>query len=235
MNRKQNKKQQIAFERQNMPYERFLRFGPQALTESELLAIVLRTGTKGKPALKMAEEILSLANEKREGLLGLYDMTLEDLKSIVGMGEVKAVKVKCLTELSARISAASAKEGLIVNSPGTIAEYFMEKLRHNKTESVFLACFDAKGELIHEEELATGSVNSAVTTPREIFLKAMEQKAVNVILVHNHPSGDPTPSSADMALTRGAAQMGITLGIPLLDHIVIGDNRYVSFKEAGLL
>ncbi len=238
MNKKQNNTHQSnkdSVRNQNMPYERFKRFGAKALTESELLAIILRTGTKGKPALKMAEEILSLADSKREGLLGLYDISVEELMSINGVGEVKAVKVKCLTELSARISAASAKTGMIVRCPETVAQYFMEKMRHNKTESVMIACLDSKGEFIGEKELSIGSVNSAVISPREIFLEAMRKEAVNIILVHNHPSGDPTPSNADIALTNAALEMGRMVGIPLLDHIIIGDNKYTSFKEKGLL
>lgn len=223
------------YKNQNLPYERFKRFGPKSLTESELLAIILRTGTKGKPALKMAEEILDLADHKKKGLSGLYDISLDELMSIGGMGEVKAVKIKCLTELSARISSSSAKAGLIVQHPWTIAQYFMEKMRHNKTESVVVACLDSKGELIGERELSIGSVNSAVVSPREVFMEAMRCEAVNIILIHNHPSGDPSPSTSDIALTDAILKMGDTLEIPLLDHIIIGDNKYTSFKEKGLL
>ena len=223
------------YENQNMPYERFLRFGPETLTESELLAIILRTGTKGKPALQIAEEILHLADSKKEGLLGLYDISLEELMAINGVGEVKAVRIKCLTELSARISKASAKVGLIVDHPATVAHYFMEKMRHFKTERVLVACLDAKGEFIGEKELSAGSVNSALISPREIFMEAMKQEAVNIILIHNHPSGDPKPSKADIELTVSVKQMGVILGVPLLDHIIIGDNKYTSFKEQGLL
>lgn len=222
-------------ENQNMPYERFIRFGPEALTETELLAIILRTGMKGKPAIKLAEEILELANEKRDGLLGLHELTLEELMSIQGMGEVKAVKIKCLTELSARISKASAKTGIIVREPQTIAQYFMEEMRHNKTERVMLVCLDSKGKFIREQELSAGSVNSSLISPREIFLEAIKTEAVNIILVHNHPSGDPTPSRADMELTKTVKELGFVMGIPLLDHIIIGDNIYTSFKEKGLL
>ena len=222
-------------ENQNMPYERFIRFGPEALTETELLAIILRTGMKGKSAIKLAEEILELANEKRDGLLGLHELTLEELMSIQGMGEVKAVKIKCLTELSARISKASAKTGIIVREPQTIAQYFMEEMRHNKTERVMLVCLDSKGKFIREQELSAGSVNSSLISPREIFLEAIKTEAVNIILVHNHPSGDPTPSRADMELTKTVKELGFVMGIPLLDHIIIGDNIYTSFKEKGLL
>lgn len=223
------------YENQNMPYERFLRFGPEALTESELLAIILRTGTKGKPALQVAEEILHLADSKKEGLLGLYDISLEELMAINGVGEVKAVRIKCLTELSARISKASAKAGLVVDRPATVAHYFMEKMRHLKTERVMVVCLDAKGEIIGEKELSAGSVNSALISPREIFIEAMKKEAVNIILIHNHPSGDPKPSNTDMELTISVKEMGEMMEIPLLDHIIIGDNKYTSFKEQGLL
>lgn len=228
-----NKKSE--YENQNMPYERFLRFGPEVLTESELLAIILRTGTKGKPVLQVAEEILQLADSKKEGLLGLYDISLEELMSINGVGEVKAVRIKCLTELSARISKASAKAGLIMNHPETVAGYFMEKMRHFKTERVMVVCLDAKGEFIGEKELSAGSVNSALISPREVFMEAMKKEAVNIILIHNHPSGDPKPSKADIELTMSVKEMGDLMEIPLLDHIIIGDNKYTSFKEQGLL
>ena len=227
------KKEKI--ENQNMPYERFLRFGPEYLTESELLAIVLRTGIKGKPAIKLAEEILALADKKRDGLLGLHDLTLDELKSIQGMGEVKAVKIKCLTELSSRISKASAKKGIVVRDPVTIARYFMERMRHNKTERVMVVCLDSKGMFISERELSVGSVNSAVVSPREVFMEAIKAEAVNIILIHNHPSGDPTPSKSDIELTNAVSELGFVMGIPLLDHIIIGDNIYTSFKEKGLL
>lgn len=231
--KKKNKKRRSKNE--NLPYEKFLRFGPQALTESELLAIILRTGTKNKTALQMAEEVLSMSDPKKEGLLGLYDIPLEKLMEIKGIGEVKAVKVKCLTEFSARISASKAKEGLIVNRPETVAQYFMEGLRHRKTECVMVACMDSKGEMIKETMLSTGSVKMSVISPREIYMEALKSEAVNIILVHNHPSGDPSPSKSDILLTKNVAEMGLKMDIPLLDHIIIGDNRYISFKEAGLL
>jgi len=233
MNKKQNNEQQSM--KQNMPYEKFLRFGPKAMTESELLAIILRTGTKNKTALQLAEEILSLSEPKKEGLLGLYDIPLERLKKIKGMGEVKAVKVKCLTELSARISTAKAKEGTVITKPETVAQYYMEQIRHRKTECVILVCTDAKGEIICDKMLTTGSVNMSLISPRDIFMEALKNEAVNILLVHNHPSGDPTPSKADITLTKSVSEVGKMLEIPLMDHIIIGDNRYLSFKQAGIL
>lgn len=220
---------------QLLPYERFLRFGPENLTESELLAIILRTGTKDSSALELAEEVLSLARYPREGLLGLHDITLEELMEIKGIGMVKAVKLKCLTELSMRISCARAKEGMCFTIPGKVAEYFMERLRHRKTECVYLLSLDAKGKLIREKKLSDGSVRMALISPREVFLEALSSGAVNIILLHNHPSGDPTPSEADLKMTFNIYELGMKMDIPLLDHIIIGDNRYISFKETGCI
>lgn len=216
-----------------LPYERFLRFGPENLTEAELLAIIIRTGTRSKSALDLAEEVLQLARYPKEGLLGLYDVTLNELQSVSGIGEVKAVKLKCLAELSMRMSVAKAREGLNFSTSGQVAAYFMEKLRHRDTECVMLVCLDAKGQMICERKLSEGSVNMSLISPREIFLAALESRAVNILLVHNHPSGDPTPSKADRDLTDNVREAGEYMGIPLLDHIVIGDNRYISFKEAA--
>lgn len=215
----------------DMPYERFLRFGAENLTDRELLAIILRTGTKDVNALELAGQVLSLAKHPREGLLGLYDVTLEELMQIKGIGIVKAVKLKSLTELSMRISRTTAKEGLLFTCSSTVAEYFMEKLRHRETECVILVCLDGKGQMIAEKKLSDGSVKMSLISPREIFMEALKCRAVNIILVHNHPSGDPTPSRADRELTKNLLELGEKMDIPLLDHIIIGDNRYTSFKE----
>ncbi|MCM1189003.1 MAG: DNA repair protein RadC [bacterium] len=223
----QNKKKN----QQELPYERFLRFGPESLTEAELLAIIIRTGTKENSALQLAEQVLQLARYPREGLLGLYEVKLEELEKIKGIGEVKAVKLKCLAELSMRMSTASAKEGVQLKSSGQVASLFMERLRHRDTECVFLLCLDAKCRLLREKKLSEGSVRTSLISPREIFLEALDARAVNILLIHNHPSGDPTPSSADRELTANVREMGKKMDIPLLDHIVIGDNRYISFKE----
>lgn len=216
---------------ENLPYEKYFRFGPEALTESELLAIILRTGTRDRTALEVAEEILSLSQTPRTGLLGLYDIPLERLMEVKGLGEVKAVRVKCIAELAMRINSACAKDGLIVKKPETVANYFMEKLRHRRKECVIVACLDAKGQIINEVLLSSGSVNMSLISPREVFLEALRSEAVNIILVHNHPSGDPTPSRSDIEITKCVKEMGDKLDVPLLDHIIIGDNCYTSFKE----
>ena len=176
--------------------------------------------------------MLGLAKYPKEGLLGLHDVSLEELESIKGIGQVKAVKLKCIAELSVRLSTATARAGAKFTNSGQAAAYFMEKLRHRDTECVFLASLDAKGQLIREKKLSEGRVRTALISPREIFLEALDARAVNILLVHNHPSGDPSPSKSDMEITAAVRELGEKMDIPLLDHIVIGDNRYVSFREA---
>lgn len=220
---------------QELPYEKFLRFGPESLTEAELLAIILRTGTHDRSALELAREVLSLGKYPRTGLLGLHDVSLEELKKVKGIGEVKAVKLKSLTELAMRISASVAEKGINVKEPGTIAAYFMEKLRHRKTECVYLVSLDAKGLILEEKRLSEGSVNFSLICPRDLFLAALKAEAVNVILLHNHPSGDPSPSQTDLEVTKRIACLGAELGIPLLDHVIIGDQKFYSFRQEGML
>lgn len=218
-----------------LPYERFLQCGPENLSEMELLAIIIRTGTKDCNALQLAEQVLELTKYPKKGLLGLNDVPMQKLMDIKGIGEVKAVKLKCLAELSKRISTARAWEGICFNNSGKVADYFMEKLRHKKTECVVLVCLDAKTQMISEQTLSEGSVRMSLISPREIFLTALEYSAVNILLVHNHPSGDPSPSRADRELTANVKELGDKMNIPLLDHIIIGNHCYTSFKEALLL
>ena len=218
-----------------LPYERFLQFGPENLTEAELLAVILRTGTKEDSAVALAEKVLALATYPREGLLGLHDVSVEELMEIRGIGMVKAVKLKCIAELSNRMSRAKAREGICFTRADHVAEYFMEKLRHRDTECVYLLCLDAKGHLLKEIILSIGTVKASMLSPREVFVEALKAEAVHILLLHNHPSGDPAPSAADRQITECIRELGIKLDIPLIDHIIIGDNKYISFKEQGFL
>ena len=218
-----------------LPYERFLQFGPENLTEAELLAVILRTGTKEDSAVALAEKVLALATYPREGLLGLHDVSVEELMEIRGIGMVKAVKLKCIAELSNRMSRAKAREGICFTRADHVAEYFMEKLRHRDTECVYLLCLDAKGHLLKEIILSIGTVKASMLSPREVFVEALKAEAVHILLLHNHPSGDPAPSAADRQITECIRELGIKLDIPLIDHIIIGDNKYIIFKEQGFL
>ena len=206
--------------KEDRPYEKCLRLGPEALSDGELLAVLLRTGTKGCPSVDMADEILNLSRNK-EGLLGLYQLSLTQLQSVKGVGKVKAVQIKCIGELSKRIAGATARKGLSFNQPETIA---------------LLICMmlDTKNHLLGEEMVFKGTVNSSLVNPREIFLTAVSYHAVGILLVHNHPSGDPAPSRADMDFTQRVSRAGEILGIPLIDHIIIGDHRFLSFRQRGI-
>lgn len=218
-----------------LPYEKFLTYGPESLTEAELLAIILRSGTPGHNVMQMAHDVLGLTRFPREGLLGLYDLTVEELLTVDGIGEVKAVQLKCLTELSMRFSKAKQQEGLRFGDSRTVAAYYMEQLRHRRTECVVLVCLDGKNQMIAERFLSNGSVRLSLISPREIFIEALRSEAVSILLIHNHPSGDPHPSEADCDLTDNLCELADMMLVPLLDHIVIGDNCYFSFREHGLL
>ncbi|MCR4897345.1 MAG: DNA repair protein RadC [Lachnospiraceae bacterium] len=218
-----------------MPYERFLSCGPGALTDSELLAVILRTGTRGMSATDLAQHVLHLGKTPHQGLLSLYELPLEDLKAVKGIGEVKAVKLKCIAELSMRLSMARTERAVRCNDSASVAAYFMEQMRHLSVEVVMLACFDGKMNLIASKRLSEGSVNFSLISTRTVFLEALRHHAVNIILLHNHPSGDPTPSRADLSFTGKVVRAGKDLDIPLQDHIIIGDGVFFSFHEHRLL
>ena len=213
------------------PYERFIKFGPSSLNEAELLAIILRTGTKDLDAKQLAIKVMELGANRNSGLLGLYDLSLDELMSIKGIGQVKAIKLKAITELSMRLHRAVAKEGFTVSNPSSVADYYMEELRHLDKEVVMLACLDSKARLTSSIRISEGIVNRSLVSPRNIFLEALSKKAVFIILIHNHPSGDPSPSSEDISLTQSIIEAGNLIDIRLLDHIIIGNNKYYSFKE----
>ncbi|MCR5801855.1 MAG: DNA repair protein RadC [Lachnospiraceae bacterium] len=213
------------------PYEKFLRFGGENLTESELLAIILRTGCVGEDAESVASAVLELGRYPRKGLLGLVDVSIEELQAIDGIGPVKAVKLKAVAELSARMSRARAEVGFDARSPEKVADFFMEELRHLQRERLVLVCLDSKNMMISESVISEGRVNTSFVSPREIFIEALKRRAVRIILIHNHPSGSVKPSRQDDEVTERILKLGIEIGIPLIDHIIIGDGKYYSYLE----
>lgn len=221
--------------RQEMPYERFLSCGAESLTNAELLAIILRTGTKEKNAVQLSREILGFFQEGSSDLSALHRLTREDLMSIPGIGEVKAVKILSLAEISRRLVRERTADRLVFSSPDSVAEYYMEELRHLETETAVLVMLDNRLALLREEIISSGTVNCALLSPREVFMRALRWGAVNIMLLHNHPSGDPTPSHADLEITDRICRAGNILGIHLIDHLVIGDLNYVSLRECGCL
>lgn len=188
---------------------------------------------KGKTSLELAREILSLPG-KEEGLLGLYHCTRQELLQIRGVGEVKAIQLQCIGELSKRMAAAGARKGLCFHDPASIADYYMERLRHEDQEVLLCMMLDTKNQLLGEKEITRGTVNATMISPRELFLAALQFRAVHILLVHNHPSGIPEPSGDDITVTRQIRRAGEMLGITLLDHIIIGDHCYTSMLEQGI-
>lgn len=216
-------------ENELLPYEKCLRYGPQALTDDELIAVILRSGTKNCSCLEAARRVLDRAGSM--GILGLKHMGIGTLTEIEGIGNVKAIMLVCIGELSARIVRADRKSVVNFESSSQVAEYYMEDMRHLERERFMLIMLDNKCGLIHESVLSEGTVNYTCISTRDIFRDALNHGAVCLIMLHNHPSGDPKPSEEDIKATAAVGDAGRMIGISLLDHIVIGDNRYFSFKE----
>lgn len=218
-----------------MPYERFIQLGPESLTDGELLAIILRTGTRDKNALELADDILKLQDNMQGKLIGLHHLSLEQLKKLPGIGEVKAVKIKAIAELAKRMAKQSARNEIVFLNAQQIAEYYMESMRHNTEECVLLVMLDNKGHLMGQRQISKGTVNASLVSPREVFMMALKYEASSIVLLHNHPSGDATPSVSDRIFTKQINDSSKLMNIPLIDHIIIGDHTYSSFKELGYI
>ena len=216
----------------NLPYEKCINFGPKYLSDTELLAVLIRNGTREKNCIEIAEELLSMAGDR--GILSLRHFTLKDFSKIKGIGRVKGIMLSCIGELSARIARAQLNLRQFTDS-GMIADYYMEELRHLEKEHFFLMMLNSKCGLIHESLLSIGTISHTCLSPREIFKEALEYGAVYIIMVHNHPSGNPTPSEDDLITTKTVRDAGKIIGIPLLDHIIIGDKKYVSMREKNMI
>ena len=209
------------------PCEKFERYGESALSDAELLAVIIRSGQKGRSSLALAEEVLALC-PYREGLCGLYNLSVEQLLTVKGIGRVKAVQLKCIAGLSKRMAAAKAERCLDFKDPASIADYYMERLKCEEREMVYCMMLDTRNALIKDLCISIGTVNCSLLSPREVFSAALEYHAVSIVLVHNHPSGDPAPSPEDISATEKMFDAGELIGIRLLDHIILGRNTYKS-------
>lgn len=214
------------------PLEKALKSGVDRLSNPELLALILHTGTRSKSAVALAEEVLSLYPD---GISGLGAGVMEELLSIDGIGPMKACGILAAVELGKRISTSSCAQKFCADTPEQIAGLFMEELRYRKKEQFKTVLVNAKGELITVDDVSTGELSSTVVHPREVFQLAVRKSAAAVIFVHNHPSGDPSPSGEDVQSTERLARAGALLGIRVLDHIIIGDGRFSSMRELGML
>ncbi|MDD3704703.1 MAG: DNA repair protein RadC [Clostridiaceae bacterium] len=215
---------------EEQPRERLARHGASVLSNSELLALLLGSGSKKENAISLAHRILI----KEQGLRFLVDSTMEQLCSINGIGEAKAAQIKAAIELGKRLAAFELGVDKPVKCPQDVAGLLMEEMRYLKKEHMKLVLLNVKCNLISVEEISVGSLNASIVHPREVFNPAIRKSSASIIMVHNHPSGDPAPSSEDVSITARIAEAGKLIGIELVDHVIIGDGKYISMKERGL-
>lgn len=212
------------------PRERMIKSGPESLNNAELLAILLRTGSSNESVLTLAQKIMSQVGELRV----LYDVTIEELTKIKGIGPAKAIQIKAAIELGKRVAKEHTLDKNSIRSPKDVADYIMEDLRHLKQEHFIALLLDTKNNIIAKETISIGTLNSSIIHPREVYKPAIKKSVSAIIVAHNHPSGDPTPSREDIEVTKRLKEAGDILGIELLDHVIIGDSKYLSLKDKGL-
>ena len=198
--------------REEQPYEKCLKLGAEHLTDTELLTVILRSGTAGQSAYELAGNILRKCSSY-QGILGICHLSMDELLALKGVGKVKAIQIKCIAELARRISKATASCQISMSDPATVADYFMEDMRHEEQEELIVLMLNTKNRIIKEKLMFKGTVNYSCISPREIFIEAVKAKAVHIVLVHNHPSGDPAPSREDILMTRQVQEAGELLGI----------------------
>ncbi len=213
------------------PRERLEALGPQGVSEAELLAIILVTGSQKETALDLANRLLS----KFQGLRGLLDVSLEELTTVPGIGYAKACQVRAALELAKRVQAWRENAMPVIKCPGDVAGLLMAEMRFLDREHFRILCLDTKSNVLKIETVSVGSLNASIVHPREVFKSAIRRSAAAILLAHNHPSGDPTPSKEDIDVTRRLWEAGEILGIKVLDHVIMGDNKYTSLKEKGLI
>ncbi|MHB8170641.1 MAG: RadC family protein [Thermincolia bacterium] len=212
------------------PRERLAKDGSEALSNQELLAILLRTGTRTETALDLAARILT----KQGNLRGLVGVTVEELSQTPGIGLAKAAQIKAAIELGKRVATAAPETRPVIKSPGDASRLVMEEMRHLDREHFRVILLNTKNHVLSIEDVSVGSLSSSIVHPREVFKNPIRKSAAAIILLHNHPSGDPTPSREDVEVTKRLEEAGRILGIEILDHLIIGDNRFCSLKELGL-
>ena len=215
------------------PREKLLSQGPRALSNAELLAILLRSGTKEKSVLRIAEEIL--AHIKEQGLSAMVHISAAELAKIDGVGQVKAATLQAAIELGRRLAVQQAAKIEVIHGPEDVAEYALPRFRFEQKEHFAVMLLNTKNHIIGMPEVSVGSLSASVVHPREVFRAAIDYAAAAMILLHNHPSGDPTPSREDIAVTDRLVKAGKVMDIPVLDHVVLGRETFTSFKDKGLI
>lgn len=212
------------------PRERLVKYGPEHLKTAELIAILLRVGVEGENSIQMGDHLLS----EFKGLRGLQRATIDDLCTIRGLGYAKATQLKAAIELGRRLVQEGGDPDQPINSPQQAADLVQYDMQSLIQEELRVIVLDTRNRKLYIDPLYRGSLNSSQVRIGELFRAAIQRNGASIILVHNHPSGDPTPSPEDVALTRGAIQAGRLMSIDVLDHLVIGAGRFVSMKEKGM-
>lgn len=215
----------------NRPRERLIRHGEAALSDQELLAIILRTGSKDKNVMHLALQFLNHFGSLYE----LKVASLEELQEIKGIGPIKALEIRAVIEFGTRLAKANQVKLGKVTSSMEIGQMMIEELKDLRQEHLMALYLNTKNEMIKKETLFIGSLNQSIAHPREIFRSAVKYSAARIILVHNHPSGDTYPSENDIGFTKRVVECGELMGIELLDHLIIGHQSYCSLKEIHVI
>lgn len=209
------------------PYEKLKMYGEEKLTNAELLAIIIKTGTKNENSLQIANRILLLTSTLKD----IMDLSLKDLMNIKGIGEIKAIQIKAMCELTKRIEQSSTKIKKQIRKPEDIAIKLIKEMKYEKQEIIKTIILNAKLEIIKEVNTAKGQSMQVNTSIKDILTEAVKMQAPNIIIAHNHPSGNPEPSNTDIEFTKKITEACKILGIALLDHLIIGNNNYVSILQ----
>jgi DNA repair protein RadC len=212
------------------PRERLIRNGPEALSNAELLGIILRTGSREENVVNLCSRILTEYSIKQLSLANV-----SRLMQVHGVGKAKAAQIAAVFELARRLETFVEEPKRKVCSPKDVYTLMYPKMREQKKEKFITLCLDTKNQILREEVVSIGSLNASIVHPREVFKSALMESSASVIMVHNHPSGDPSPSREDIMVTEKMVEGGKILGIDVLDHIIIGEGRYVSLKDEGFV
>ncbi|MGG0413226.1 RadC family protein [Peribacillus simplex] len=219
------------YPKEERPRERFLQDGPQSLSNQELIALLLRTGSREESVLQLSGRLIN----SFKGLRLLKEASVEELTVIKGIGEAKAIQILASVELGRRINNLNDQDRYVIRSPEDGANYCMEEMRFLSQEHFVCLYLNTKNQVLQKTTVFIGSLNASIVHPREVFKEAFKRSAASIICLHNHPSGDPSPSREDIEVTKRLVECGKIIGIEVLDHIIIGEHKYVSLKEKGYL
>lgn len=217
--------------KEERPRERFLQEGPKSLSNQELLALLIRTGTKNESVIQLSSRLIRTF----EGLRLLKDASIEEITAIHGIGEAKAIQILAAIEIGRRINSLNNQDRYVIRSPEDCANYCMDEMRFLSQEHFVCLYLNTKNQVLHKQTIFIGSLNASIVHPREVYKEAFRRSAASIICLHNHPSGDPQPSREDIEVTKRLVECGKIIGIELLDHVIIGDQKFISLKEKGYL